>query len=327
VHQEILKATSNAFPSLSFSGARVEPLNEIGGSGRRYLRIHPDSEKSLILMEYTGERPDNLKFIPAGRILSRTGNRVPEILHHDERKGRIWLEDLGSRHLWDCRETPWPEKSRLYKAVIDEVTKLHSFDLDKLSASEEATLEPPFDEKLYSWEQDYFFEHFLGHYSRRAPSYLAALREEPEFANLAMELAALPRVLVHRDFQSQNILIRDNCPYMIDYQGLRLGLAAYDIASLVHDPYVCLTGNQREELIHYAFRNHHSGKEQQAYTRCAIQRLMQALGAYAMLANSSGKRHFLQYIPPALESLREILEKEVILPSLVPYLSDEALSL
>ncbi len=327
MHQEILKATSDAFPSLSLSGARVEPLNEIGGSGRRYLRIHTDSEKSLILMEYTGERPDNLKFIPAGRILSRSGNRIPAILHHDERRGRIWIEDLGSRHLWDYRETPWPEKSRLYKVVIDEITKLHSFDLDKLSATEEATLEPPFDEKLYNWEQDYFFEHFLGHYSRRAPSYLTALREEPEFANLAMELAALPRVLVHRDFQSQNILIRDNCPYMIDYQGLRLGLAAYDIASLVHDPYVCLTGKQREELIHYAFRHHHSDKEQQAYTRCATQRLMQALGAYAMLANSSGKQHFLQYIPSALESLREILEKEVILPSLVPYLSDEALSL
>ena len=54
---------------------------------------------------------------------------------------------------------------------------------------------------------------------------------------------------------------------------------------------------------------------------------MQALGAYAMLANDSEKRHFLHYIPAALESLREILEKEVILPSLLPYLSDEALSL
>ena len=327
MHQEIINATADAFPSFSLEGARIEPLNDIGGSGRRYLRIHPGSGKSLILMEYTDARPDNLKFISAGRILSRIGNKIPEILHHDERKGRIWLEDLGNRHLWDYRKSPWAEKRRLYKAVIDEVTKLHSSDIENLSASEEANLEPPFDANLYGWEQDYFFEHFLGHFSRRAPSYLNALREEPEFANLAAELASHPRTLVHRDFQSQNILIRDNCPYMIDYQGLRMGLPAYDIASLVHDPYVHLSGDQREELINYAFRNQDSGQHHEVYTRCAVQRLMQALGAYAMLANDSEKRHFLQYIPAALESLREILEKEVILPSLLPYLSDEALSL
>ena len=97
--------------------------------------------------------------------------------------------------------------------------------------------------------------------------------------------------------------------------------------SLVHDPYVRLNGDQREELINYAFRNQDAGQHHGVYTRCTVQRLMQALGAYAMLANDSEKQHFLQYIPTALESLREILEKEVILPSLLPYLSDEALSL
>ena len=81
MHQEIINATADAFPSFSLEGARIEPLNDIGGSGRRYLRIHPNSGKSIILMEYTDARPDNLKFISAGRILSKIGNKIPEILH------------------------------------------------------------------------------------------------------------------------------------------------------------------------------------------------------------------------------------------------------
>lgn len=326
MYQEILKATATAFPSMPLPGAQVKPLADIGGSGRRYFRIHPPSGESLIVMEYTDQRPDNLKFVPASRILAKIGNAIPEILHHDAEQQRIWLEDLGNTHLWDYRETKWAERCRLYKATIDEISKLHAFNCEELNASEKDNLEPPFDEALYKWEQDYFFEHFLGNYSRRAPSYLESLRLEPEFSMLASGLAQLPRSLVHRDFQSQNILIRDSRPYMIDYQGLRLGLPAYDIASLLHDPYVALKEHHRDELINYAFREDHSGSSRASFTRCAAQRLMQALGAYAMLANSSGKVQFLQYIPAALESLRTILEKEVILPGLLPYLSDEAIS-
>ena len=326
MHQEIIKATANALPSVSLPGARIEPLAGIGGSDRRYFRIYLVSGESLIVMEYTDQRPDNLKYIPASRILAKVGNSIPEILHHDADHKRIWLEDLGNRHLWDYREAPWSKKRRLYRAAIDEISMLHSFNCDQLNASEKADLEPPFDEVLYSWEQDYFFEHFLGNYSRRAPSYIGSLRHEPEFSILAKELAALPRTLIHRDFQSQNILIRDNRPYMIDYQGLRLGLPAYDIASLLHDPYVPLEEHHREELINYAFRENDPSQWRPSFNRCAAQRLMQALGAYAMLANKSGKVHFLQYIPTALESLRTILEKEVILPRLLPYLSDEAIS-
>ncbi|MCP4848097.1 MAG: phosphotransferase [Verrucomicrobiaceae bacterium] len=326
MHQELLKATATALPTISIPGARVEPLAETGGSDRRYFRIHLVSEESLIVMEYTDQRPDNLKFIPASKMLAKIGNSIPEILHHDSVHKRIWLEDLGNRHLWDYREAPWSKRRRLYKAAIDEISILHSFNCDQLNASEESALEPPFDEALYNWEQDYFFEHFLGNYSRRAPSYIGSLRHEEEFSILAKGLAALPTSLVHRDFQSQNILLRDGRPYIIDYQGLRFGLPAYDIAALLHDPYAPMEEHHREELINYAFRENHTSQWHSSFNRCAAQRLMQALGAYAMLANNTGKVHFLQYIPTALESLRTILEKEVILPRLLPYLSDEAIS-
>ena len=60
-----------------------------------------------------------------------------------------------------------------------------------------------------------------------------------------------PRVLVHRDFQSQNIIIRNSYAYLIDFQGMRPGLAEYDLASLLYDPYVDLPEVERSELAGY----------------------------------------------------------------------------
>jgi aminoglycoside/choline kinase family phosphotransferase len=122
-------------------------------------------------------------------------------------------------------------------------------------------------------------------------------------------LAKRSRVLVHRDFQSQNILVRNGQAYLIDFQGMRPGLAQYDLASVLYDPYVDLTEAERGELLeHYC-----DGKPDDDFTEtlrfCAMQRLMQALGAYGFLGLVKGHQHFLQHIPKAVSSLREVVAK------------------
>jgi len=42
---------------------------------------------------------------------------------------------------------------------------------------------------------------------------------------------------------------------------------------------------------------------------CAMQRLMQALGAYSFLGLIKGHKHFLKYVPDALRSLRAVVAK------------------
>ena len=64
-------------------------------------------------------------------------------------------------------------------------------------------------------------------------------------------LGDLPRVLVHRDFQSQNIIVRNGQAHLIDFQGMRPGLAEYDLASLLYDPYVTLSADERTQLLEY----------------------------------------------------------------------------
>lgn len=131
----------------------------------------------------------------------------------------------------------------------------------------------------------------------------------PALQEMAEELADRPRVLVHRDFQSQNIIIRNGQAYMIDFQGMRPGLAEYDLASLLYDPYVTLANNEREQLLEYYWsaRGHHARISAEVFRRCAIQRLMQALGAYGFLGLVKGSKPFLNYIEPAIRSLRSLI--------------------
>ena len=121
-------------------------------------------------------------------------------------------------------------------------------------------------------------------------------------------------MLVHRDFQSQNILIHEEHAHLIDFQGLRPGLAHYDLASLLYDPYVHLTAGERSELLDfYLSLGHRSdlgetrAEFNEIYRLCALQRLMQALGAYGYLGIVRGRDQFLGHIPSALNSLREVV--------------------
>jgi N-acetylmuramate 1-kinase len=185
-----------------------------------------------------------------------------------------------------------------------------------------------FNAALYQWEQSYFFENCLGRYFEMSESKLEELTALPVLQEVAEHLASLPRVLVHRDFQSQNIIIQNGQANLIDFQGMRPGLAQYDVASLLFDPYVELSGAEQSELIsYYRQKQTDNGRRVDGdfdYTLrlCAMQRLMQALGAYGFLGLIRGHQDFLQYIPRAVRSLREIVATIDDLKPLASLLAD-----
>ncbi len=83
-----------------------------------------------------------------------------------------------------------------------------------------------------------------------------------------------------------------------------------DLASLLYDPYVNLTEAEREELLAYYLKRLDSSVDQERFRdiflRCAIQRLLQALGAYGVIGVLRGKPEFLRHISPAIKSLRQV---------------------
>jgi hypothetical protein len=294
-----------AMRSAPHHAVSVAPI-EKGGSGRKFWRMHVGAQ-SLILVRYGEDRPENKQYVAIGRFLSSVGVRVPEVYFHDEHEGVIVMEDAGDNDLWSHRAAPWRERRALYQRTLDQALILHT-QAHLAPGAEHIKHQPVFDAALYRWEQDYFFEHCLGrHFGVTSTADRTRLHE------IAAELAAEPRCLVHRDFQSQNVIVRDGEVCLIDFQGLRPGLAQYDVASLLLDPYVALSPEERDELLaHYVSGLHGPGRQdaphfRALYDRCAMQRLMQALGAYGKLGHVDGRADFLAHIPTAIVRLHEVV--------------------
>lgn len=279
-----------------------------GGSGRKFWRMRV-GERTVIFVRYGEDRPENRHYVAISHFLASVGVRVPAVYFHDESEGLIVMEDAGDNDLWSHRNDSWPQRRALYQRTLDQALLLHTH-AHTAPGVEKLQLQQQFDPALYRWEQDYFIEHCLGrHFGHTAPVDRTRLNE------IADELASLPRCLVHRDFQSQNIIVRAGEVCLIDFQGLRPGLAQYDLASLLLDPYVALTPAERDDLLaHYLSGLLGPGRDHDAeflriYDLCAMQRLMQALGAYGKLGHLDGRTHFLEHIPTALTRLREVLAR------------------
>jgi N-acetylmuramate 1-kinase len=303
----LLRQTRLRFPSLETAEAAISPIKK-GGSERKFYRIQFSPERSIVLINYTKAHAENQRYVAIAEFLAGHGVRAPKIYFHDPAEGLIWIEDLGERDLWSSRDESWTVRRPFYESALGEIAKLH-----RISAAESAEvrtdLPAPFDAALYLWEQEYFFENCLGRHfgiDQEKRRELAAL---PAFRRIVERLASFPRNLMHRDFQSQNIILREGLAYLIDFQGMRLGLAEYDLASILYDPYVNLTESERAGLLQYyrlsAEVNNPDFAEK--FRLCAIQRLMQALGAYGYLGYVKDNQAFLAYIPAAVDSLAKIL--------------------
>ncbi len=286
----------------------VEPI-EKGGSGRKFWRVS-SGEESHILIRYTEARAENAHYVEIARFLASVGVRVPRVYFHSREDGVILMEDAGSLDLWTFRDAPWDERRALYQRTLDQALILHT---SAHTAKDRPALQPDFDAALYQWEQNYFIEHCLMRHFGLTEAEVDQHVSRERLEEITQHLAAQPRCLVHRDFQSQNVMVRDGAVCFIDFQGLRPGLAQYDLASLLLDPYVTLSEAERTELIaHYLAGLRGSGAQDETafmaiYDLCAMQRLMQALGAYGKLGHADGLTHFLQHIAVALPRLREVV--------------------
>lgn len=306
---QVIDQTLARFPAYAAGEITVTPL-EKGGSGRKFFRVSQAPGHSMILVQYTDQRAENRHYVEIAEYLADSGVRVPRIDFHDSDQGLIWMQDLGEDDLWAHRNAPWEERRPLYEAALREVRILHALELQSPGRAH-LQLQMEFDESLYRWEQTYFFENCLGAHFGLDEKAIRRCAELPALAELASALAARPRVFVHRDFQSQNVMIQGAVPWLIDFQGMRPGLAAYDVASLLYDPYVHLTAEERDVLREFyrkecAPADGESRDFDRVFDQCALQRLMQALGAFGFLGHQQGRAEFLNHIPAAGRSLREV---------------------
>ena len=281
------------------SGFRLEhamiQAYPVRGSARAYTRVR-DGKRSVMIMQYDPARQENRLYAGHTRFLERRGLRVPGLLQHDRAASRIVLEDVGDRSL-ETAFPAMPERTLLqwYRRAIQFVVRFHGL-------QPTCSLMPPLDAAGMDAEHQVFMTHFVqslrGVSASRKQSALMELQRARDL------LAAQPRVLIHRDFQSSNLMLKGRELVVIDFQGMRLGPAAYDLASLLWDPYVSLSEGQRRRLLADYVSGSSTPVPEEILDAAILQRLTQALGAFVRLSHNPGQESFRRHIPVAVQTLR-----------------------
>ena len=264
-------------------------------------------------------REENNCYAAIAGFLREIGVSVPAILGHAPERGLLVMEDLGAEDLFSFRDAPWDLRRPLYEKTLEVVLKLHAFPPGRFPAVG-VRLMPGFGSELYKWEWDYFRQHCVRKICRIECSAGEGNALEAELTSLARRLHSTPVSLVHRDLQSQNVMIRRGEPFLIDFQGMRFGSPFYDLGSLLYDPYVDLREEARAVLLGYYFERSRwaSGWDEfrELFLLASAQRLMQVLGAYGFLGLEQGKPHFLAHLPAALDRLIDVTGRTGCLPQL-----------
>jgi aminoglycoside/choline kinase family phosphotransferase len=324
---------------------RVKPLQgELGGSGRKIIRLDSGSGKISAIGILYDVREENVAFLEFSRHFRRHGLPVPEIYAEDLSHGAYLEEDLGSTTLFeflsDHRDgaTIAADAVAAYRKVVALLPRFQveaGRDLNYKVCYPRAS----FDRQSIAWDLNYFKYYFL----RLAGIPFNEQALEHDFSRLTKLLLSASRdYFLYRDFQSRNIMLRkilnpvlnevpnqvasEDQPFFLDYQGGRKGALQYDIASLLYDAKADLPADLRQQLLdHYldslaGFLDLDRAVFMQFYYAYVYVRIMQALGAYGFRGFYERKEHFLQSVPYALRNLRWLLhnvELPIALPTLM----------
>ena len=312
--------STEAILSITRQYLAVDPTTPItmipikrGASGRTIVRVKSPVHDDFIGVHWTDEREDNIQFVPVAEFLKNARFNVPEILYDRSQHNVALIEDLGDQDLLSLKDKPFKQRLPFYRSALEQIDRLFYAKVPK-----DLELMQPFDAALYRWEQRYFFDHFVEDFLKMNP---VSLEKDEALQEMAEGLGSTHKHLVHRDFQSQNLIIKDEKIFMIDFQGLRRGRQEYDLASLIFDPYMDHSVDEREALLDLWEEISDERPEKTLFHQCAAQRLMQALGAFGKILVNRGDEWYRQHIPVAAKSLRIVSQGTPIGGALEPVLA------
>lgn len=240
-----------------------------------------------------------------GRHFQAAGVPVPAIYGFDHTSGALLMEDLGDCLLHHRLAGKGGGESR---QAIDALLSLQ-IDARPGFPVNVCWDTPRYDRQLMLARESGYFYQALARDLLGLPAMPADLA--PEFEDLADLAAAEPAdFILHRDYQCRNLMLKEGRVRIIDFQGARLGPLAYDLASLLDDPYAALPQAMREDLFAYYLAQaarRLPGFDPVAFGRgfyyLALQRNLQILGAFAFLSEQKKKEFFRPYIRPAARQL------------------------
>jgi aminoglycoside/choline kinase family phosphotransferase len=276
-------------------------------SSRRYFRLRRQAQ-SWICVDSPPQTEKNTEFLQVRDLLDARGVCVPDLVAADAERGLLLLGDLGDRQLLDLLSET--SVDRYYTKALATLRQIYTGPIG-------AGQLPPYDEAVLSEELSRFPQWFCD----------ALLNcplddgQQQVFHNCSQLLirSALeqPRVFVHRDFHSRNLLVQAGGELgVIDFQDALLGAVTYDAASLLKDCYIRWPRPQveawleqhRQALVAEGMQGLDDGADfLRWFDWIGLQRHLKVLGTFARLYLRDGKDAYLHDLPLVLSYVREVL--------------------
>ena len=300
-------------------------------SFRRYFRITLDGElapapgarpvRTLIAMDAPPAQEDCAAYVAVAALLASAGVHAPTVYAQDLSAGFLLLSDLGTRTYRDALDEA--TAPALYR---DACTALIAWQ----AASRESVL-PRYDEAMLARElalfPDWYVTRHLG--LTLTPAQRATL--DAAFRQILDSALAQPRVYVHRDFHSRNLMVSQPNPGVLDFQGAVYGPVSYDLVSLLRDAYIDWS---EEQELDWAVRYWERAREASLpvaddfgdfwrdFEWMGVQRHLKILGIFARLAHRDGKRAYLADLPRVMGYLRRACDRYRALGPLLQLLDE-----
>ncbi len=282
----------------------LRPASE-DASFRRYFRLSHGSE-SLIAMDAPPPAEDCRPFVQVAGYLEKMGLNAPRVLEADLERGFLLLSDLGADQYLDHLPA---ERDRLYSDAIDALVVIGA----RGHPYREGL--PPYDEELLSFEMSLFHDWLCEKYLGLEFSEDEEHEWQRTVSLLTDAALAQPRVFVHRDFHSRNLMIAETGnPGVLDFQDAMNGPLTYDLVSLLKDcyikwPYAFIESQARRFFDAQDELSLEWPEFQRYFDLMGVQRHLKAAGIFARLNLRDGKPGYMKDIPRTLSYITELTDE------------------
>ena len=291
---------------LGTSAFNLKPASE-DASFRTYHRLFLKN-KTFIVMDAPPEQENCKVFIKITKKLRACDVNVPIIHNVNIEQGFLLLSDLGNDLYLNKLN-----KSSIYELYSDALSALVSIQvLVNVGGVDE------YDKSLLISEMNLFREWLIEKHLNIKLSDGQVKILTTLFDLLVNNALQQPKVFVHRDFHSRNLMVtKENNPGVIDYQDAVYGPISYDLVSILKDCYIKWPKEEIDKWIDFYLNKLYEEKAQHRINRdefvrwfdlMGVQRHLKASGIFARLSHRDGKHNFLEDIPRTLSYILDLKE-------------------
>lgn len=297
-------------------------------SFRRYFRVTLPGE-TLIAMDAPPPQEDCTPFVHAAQVFADAGLNVPKIIAQDIPNGFLLLSDLGNTTFLSALQGPNGLE------VAADLYRDASHALIKLQLASKSDVFPPYDEDLLTREMQLFPDWYVAKHLNLTLTDAQQQVMNKTFAILNANILTQPKVYVHRDYHSRNLMVQENSHDLgvLDFQDAVYGPITYDLVSLLKDAYISW---EEDQVLDWSVRYWQSARQAglpmsedfaefyRDFEWMGAQRHIKVLGIFARLYHRDGKDGYLKDMPLVMDYLRRVCDRYIELKPFLRLLDELA---